>query len=228
MVVVGNVSAAAARSAIERDFGAWHATGAPPDVTLAPLPLNPPGEVRLSLPVEQDLVTTRQIVDVSRSSPQLYPLQLGNAILGGGSLGPEQSRLFRDLRQNAGLVYSIASLLSPRRQRYELSIEYACLPSNQTRIGSLIDAEIRRMQSEPVGAFELSLAKASTVRRSVIEDSSIGSIGQSLLDEAANSLPFDQRRIDAENYLRTDAKSIQAAFAASIHPDHFVRIIEGP
>ena len=75
--------------------------------------------------------------------PEIYLLLLGNAILGGGSLGPEQSRLFRDLRQNAGLVYTIASRLAPRRQRYELSIEYACLPANATRIGSLIDAEIR-------------------------------------------------------------------------------------
>jgi zinc protease len=228
IVVVGNVTPDAARSAIEREFGAWRATGDVPDVRLAAVTPNGPGEVHLQLPVGQDSVSFQQIVDIARTAPDIYPLLLGNAILGGGSLGPEQSRLFRDLRQNAGLVYSIASRLAPRRQRYELSIEFACLPANATRIGALIDAEIKRMQSEPVGSFELALAKASTVRQTVIADSSIESIGQALLDDAANGFPFDQGQIDAGHFLRTDAAAIQAAFATYIHPQNFVRVIEGP
>jgi zinc protease len=227
IVVVGNVTPAAARSAVERGFGAWRAAGPTPDVRLGPVPLNPPGEVRLSLPIGQDSVLFQQIVDVARTSPDLDALLLGNAILGGGSLGPEQSRLFRDLRQNAGLVYSIASRIVPRRERYELSIQYACLPANAARIGSLIDAEIKRLQTQPVGGFELSLAKASTVRQTVIDESSIGSIGQALLDSAANGLPFDQRQLDARSVLRVDAPGIQRAMASYIHPENFVRVIEG-
>ncbi len=228
IVVVGNVTPDVARAAIEREFGSWHATGSAPDVRLAPVPLNPPGEVRLSLPIAQDSVIFQQIVDITRTSPDVSALLLGNAILGGGSLGPEQSRLFRDLRQNAGLVYSISSQLEPRRERYELSIEYACLPANQARIGALIDAEIRRMQTEPAGSFELSLAKASTVRQTVIADSSINSIGAALLDDAENGFPFDQRQIDARNFLRVDARAVVSAMAGYVHPDHFVRVIEGP
>lgn len=228
IVVVGNVTPEAARGAIEREFGRWHADGDTPNVRLAPLPLNPAGDVRLSLPIGQDSVIFQQIVDITRTSPGLHALLLGNAILGGGSLGPEQSRLFRDLRQNAGLVYSIASRLGPRRERYELSIEYACLPANAARIGSLIDAEIKRLQTEPVGSFELALAKASTVRQTVIDESSVNAIGQALLDSAANGLPFDQSQIDARAVLRVDARAIQNAMAAYIHPQNFVRVTEGP
>jgi zinc protease len=228
VVVVGNVTAQAARSAVEREFHAWRATGDPPDVRLAPVPLNPPGDVRLALPVGQDTAIFQQIVDVERTASAKDALLLGNAILGGGSLGPEQSRLFRDLRQNAGLVYSISSRMAPRRQRYELSIEFACLPANEPRISSLIDAEIRRLQTQPVGGFELALAKASTVRQTVIADSSIDSIGGALLSDAADGLPFDQRRTDARKVLGTDAQAIQSAFAAYIHPENFVRVIEGP
>ncbi len=228
IVVVGNVTPEAVRLALERNFSTWHATGDVPKLDLPPLPLNPPGDVRLSLPVGQDSVALRQIVDVERGAPQLYPLLLGNAIMGGGSLGPEQSRLFRDLRQNAGLVYTISSQLSPRRLRYALSIDFACLPSNEARITSLITAEIGRMQTQSVGTFELALAKASTVRRTVIEDSSVNAIGQALLDDASNGYPFDQAQIDARKFLQTDAHAIQAAFASLIHPQNFVRIIEGP
>jgi zinc protease len=228
IVVIGNVTPEAARGAIEREFGAWRASGDTPDVRLGALPLNPPGEVKLTLPVGQDSVTLQQIVDIAHGAPAAYALQLGNAILGGGSLGPEQSRLFRDLRQNAGLVYSISSRLEPRRERYELSIEFGCLPANQSRISALIDAEIKRMQTEPVANFELSLAKASTVRQIVIADSSIGSIGAELLADQAAGLPFDERQIGARTLLRTDAHAIEDAFAQYVHPQNFVRVIEGP
>ena len=54
-------------------------------------------------------MTLAQLVGGRRSSPQYAAMQLGNTVFGGGALGPEQSRLFRDIRQNAGLVYSIGS-----------------------------------------------------------------------------------------------------------------------
>jgi len=70
--------------------------------------------------------------------------------------------------------------------------------------------------------------KASMVRRVVIGDASVGSIGGSLLDDAANGLPLDEDQHDAQQLLATSAQSIEDAFAAQILPDHFVRTIEGP
>jgi zinc protease len=169
-----------------------------------------------------------QMVGLSRSAPDFYALLLGNAILGGGSLGPEQSRLFRDLRQNAGLVYSVGSRFTTKGVRSEFSIQFACLPSNEPRISALIDAEIEKLQTEPVGAFELSLVKASIVRRTVVANSSAASIGSALLEAASDGLPLDQTQIDAQRFLATDAAAIQRAFATYVHPKNFVRVIEGP
>ncbi len=228
IVVVGSITPAAARTAVEHAFGAWHAAGEPPALDLPVVPLNAPGEVRVTIPSSQDYVTLEHIVAVSAAAPQIYALEVGNAILGGGSLGPEQSRLFRDLRQNAGLVYSVDSRLSTQRSRPRFSIEFASLPANENRIVSLIEAEITRMKTEPVGDFELSLVKASLVRRTVIGDSSVASIASGLLDAASNGWPIDQGQIDAKQFLATDAKAVQQAFAAYIHPENFVRVIEGP
>ncbi len=159
----------------------------------------------------------------------MYPLLLGNAILGGGSLGPEQSRLFRDLRQNAGLVYSIDSRLSAAPFALtSSSIEYACTPANQPRIASLIDSEIDRMKTQPVGDFELALAKASIVRQTEIANSSVSAIGDSLLENASQRVPLDQSHIDVEHLVATDAHAIQSAFAEYIKPQNFVRIVQGP
>ena len=229
IVVVGNVSPEAARAAVEHAFGHWHADGEPPALDLPAVPLNPPGEVRLTLPASgQDFVTFEQTVALARSSPAYYPLQVGNAILGGGTGGPEQSRLFRDLRQNAGLVYSIGSEFSAERSRSEFSVSFACLPSNETLIASSVDSEIQKLQVEPAPAFELALVKASLVRRTVVAGGSVEAIGSALLSDAQNGYPLDQDRIDANGYVATDAHAIQNAFMKYLAPGHFVRIYEGP
>ncbi|HEY5339617.1 MAG TPA: pitrilysin family protein [Candidatus Aquilonibacter sp.] len=229
IVVVGNVNAQQARAAIERAFGAWHATGPTPVVDLPPVPLNPPGEVKVPLPnIHQDYVTLEQLVPLPRSAPQYYPLLLGNTVLGGGSLGPEQSRLFRDIRQNAGLVYSIDSQFVSSGARSRFSIEFACAQGNEARIEALVDDELAQLRKVPIGDFELALMKASMVRRVVLGDASASQIGAGLLNDATSGLPLDQPHIDAQHLLATDARAIQAAFAANIHPENFVRTIEGP
>ncbi len=229
IVVVGNVSVEGARAAIERAFGGWHASGSPPDITLPAVPLNPPSDVRLVLPAAgQDDVSLLQIVPLPRSSPDFSPLELGNAILGGGALGPDQSRLFRDLRQNAGLVYSIGSQLSSSGSRSRLTVSFASLPANEPRITAAIGDEIERMKTQPIGSFELSLMKASLVHRSLLGEAALESIGNSLLDAASDGMPLDADRLDDQRILDSDAASVQHAFSTYIHPDHFVRVIVGP
>jgi zinc protease len=228
IVVIGNVSVDHARAQIAAAFGGWSAVGAPPALDLPAVPRNPPGEVKLDIPSTQDYVTFEQVLPIGRSAPQFYPLLLGNAILGGGSLGPEQSRLFRDIRQNAGLVYSIDSQFLAHGARGRFSIEYACAPRNATRIQTLVENELTQLRTVPVGDFEIGLMKASMIRRVVLGDASVGSIGGSLLDDAASGMPLNQSQLDAQALLATNAAAVQAAFAAQILPDHFVRTIEGP
>jgi zinc protease len=229
IVVVGNVTPQDARTSIERAFGSWHAVGPAPNVDLPPVPLNPPGEVKIPLPgIHQDYVTLEQLVPLARSSPQYYPLVLGNTVLGGGSLGPEQSRLFRDIRQNAGLVYSIDSQYVSGGARSRFSIEFACAQGNEARIEGLVNDELTQLRKEPIGDFELELMKASMVRRVVLAEASASDIGEALLNDASSGLPLDQEHIDAQHLLATDAHAIQDAFAANIHPENFVRTIEGP
>ncbi|MGD0052807.1 MAG: pitrilysin family protein [Vulcanimicrobiaceae bacterium] len=227
IVVVGNVAPDAVRATIEHAFANWHADGPPPTVDLPALPRNGPGEVEIDLPIGQDDARFEEVVPLARGDAQSYPLLLGTAILGGGSLTPAQSRLFRDLRQDAGLVYTVDAQLAPRRSGYLFSVEFACLPSNESRIAALIDDEVGRMKTQPVGDFELALAKASIVRQSLARSASVGALGGALLDEATSGLPFDQPQRDAQAYLATDAAAIEHAFAASIDPTAFVRIIEG-
>ncbi len=228
IVVVGNITPAAASAAISRAFADWHATGAPPALDLPPIPRSAAGDVTLTLPIDQTDVSLAQMFPLARTAPLYYPLMLGDAILGGGSVTPEQSRLFRDLRQNAGLVYSVSSSLGDARGRAKFQVDYASLPGNAAKIATMIDDEIYRMQTQPVGTFELSLIKASIVRRTIIGDASLSSIGSSLLNDAVDGSPLDQDHIAAEKILATDAADVQQAFSTYVKPADFVKLSIGP
>ncbi len=229
IVVAGNVTAEAARSAVERAFGEWHASGDAPALDLAHVAPNGPSDVRVTVPtLGQDSVSLQETLALDRGAPAYAALRLGNAILGGGSLGAEQSRLFRDIRQNAGLVYSIASQLTAQRTRANFSVDFASAPSNRDRIVALIRMEIQRIQTEPVGDFELSLAKAAIVRRSALAGASISGIAQMLLRNALEGYPLDQDRRDARAVVATSAAQVRDAFAAVIRPNDFVRVVIGP
>jgi zinc protease len=229
IVIVGNTTPEAAKAAVERAFGAWKSVGDAPSLELPAVPLNPPGEFRLTVPaLNQDAVTLAQLVPLDRSSPQYPAMQLANTIFGGGVLGAEQSRLFRDIRQNSGLVYSIGSQYSAAKSRSEFSIDFASSPSNRDRISRLIDAEIVRMQTEPAGDFELDLAKAAIVRRGVVEGASLSSIGDSLLGDAQAGYPLDQDRLDSQAIIATSAQAVRDAFAAAVRPAGFVKVVVGP
>jgi zinc protease len=229
IVVIGNVREDTARAAVERAFADWHAAGTPPALELPRVPQNAAAEIRLSPPaLRQDDGSLQELLETGRGDPAYYPLELGNAVLGGGSGGPEQSRLFRDIRQNAGLAYSIGSELAIDRTRARFTVSYASLPSNEARIASLVTNDIEKMRADPPDAFELSLAKASIVRRSIVDEGAIETIGAALLDDAADGMPLDQSRVDARAFLATDGTAVRDAMAKYIHPDRFVHVVVGP
>ena len=229
IVVIGNVSEAAASAAVTRAFSDWHAVGAPSGLDLPRVPQNAAGEVRLSPPtLRQDSGSLEEVLETDRGDPQYYALELGNAILGGGSGGPEQSRLFRDIRQNAGLAYSIGSELAVDRTRARFSIQYASLPSNEARIAALATADLEKMRTDAPGAFELDLAKASIVRRSIVDEGAVESVGESLLGDASTGMPLDQDTLDARALVATSGVAVRDAMAKYVHPSNFVHVVVGP
>jgi zinc protease len=229
IVVVGNVPVAQAVAAISRAFADWHAVGAASSLDLPRVPQNAAAEVRLAPPaLRQDSGTLEELLETDRGDPNYYALELGNAILGGGSGGPEQSRLFRDIRQNAGLAYSIGSELAIDRTRARFSIAYACLPSNEARIADLVTADVEKMRTDEPGAFELSLAKASIVRRSIVDEGAVEGVAASLLDDASDGMPLDQGTLDARAFVATSGLAVRDAMAKYIHTDRFVHVVVGP
>jgi predicted Zn-dependent peptidase len=88
-------------------------------------------------------------------SQDRFCAHLLSTILGGGV----SSRLFQNIREKKGLVYSIESNLNLYRDAGSLVVSAAASPSAAGTVVELILREFRRMKAEPVSSDELRRAK---------------------------------------------------------------------
>jgi predicted Zn-dependent peptidase len=84
-----------------------------------------------------------------------YALSLLDTVLGGGM----SSRLFQEIREERGLVYSVYSFQAAYRAAGLFGVYAGTSPENVQACIDLIDAQFARARSEPIGADELALAK---------------------------------------------------------------------
>jgi zinc protease len=226
IVVVGNITPERARAVIERNFGNWKSHGPkrrtlpPPTSTNQPSSVDVPNASRV-----QAEVTLAETLPVTRSNPDYYTLNLGSQVLGGAFYA---SRLSRDLRENSGLVYDVSSTLEAEPTRAFYIISYGCDPHKVSKVRSIVERDLREMQTSAVPEETLKQAKVLLLQQIPLSESSVRSIAEGLISSAMNGLPLNEPLIAAELYAKLTPQQVQAAFAKWIRPHDFVQIIEGP
>jgi zinc protease len=226
IVVLGDITLAEARAEIEKSFGSWKATGAPPDTTLAPVPPNKAASFNVPDPGRiQDQAYLSEELPMNRFNPDYYALQLGNHILGGGFYA---TRLYRDLRATTGYVYTVDDSMSADRSRTAYTVSFACDPKNVSKARALIERDLADMQHQAAGAEELEQAKAILLRQIPLGESSEDQVAGQLLGLAQLDLPLDEQHRAAGHYLALSAEEVRAAFAKWIRPQDFVQVVRGP
>ncbi|MGB2645214.1 MAG: pitrilysin family protein [Candidatus Acidiferrum sp.] len=226
IVVIGDITAAEARSAIEKGFGDWKAGGTKPTVDLPPVPANKASAANIPDPSQlQDSVDLSETVGITRFNPDYYALQMGNHVLGGGFYA---TRLYHDLREENGYVYSVDVRVSADKTRTVYTVTYACDPKNVSKARELIQRDLLAMQRENVTDAELQQAKALLLRQIPLAASSESGVAEGLLGRAEIGLPLDEPIRSAEKYFSMTAPKVKAAFAKWIRPDGFVQIVRGP
>jgi zinc protease len=86
IVVIGKVTPQQAIAVVEKYFGSWKASGPKPATDLPLAPPNRPNVVAVPDSSRvQDIVVLAQTLPLTRSNPDYYPLQLGNAVLASAS-----------------------------------------------------------------------------------------------------------------------------------------------
>ncbi len=226
IVVIGNTTAKMARAAVEKYFGAWKAVGAKP---VTDLPVVPPNKPSRSVVPDasrvQDEVTLAETVGATRSNPDYYTLELGNHVLSGAFYA---SRLYRDLREKAGLVYTVGSFLEAGKHRSLFRVIYGCDPPNVSKARAMVKRNLREMQTTPVTSEELRRAKILLLRQIPLAEASVDGIAARLLSRSIQGLPLDEPVMAAKHYRKATAAQIRDAYKKWIRPEDFVQVTEGP
>jgi len=226
IVVIGKVTPKRAKTVVEKYFGSWKATGLKPETALPPVPLNKTAAATISdESLVQDQVTLAETLGVTRSHPDYYKLQLANHVLSGAFYA---SRLNHELREKAGLVYTVESFIEAKKNRSLFSVFFACDPPNVSRVRALVERNLREMQTAPLTPEELQLAKTLLVKQIQLSEASTDRIAEGLLSRSMEDLPLDEPLRAARHYLEATPDQVRDAFVKWIRPGGFVQVIVGP
>ncbi|TAM82596.1 MAG: insulinase family protein [Acidobacteria bacterium] len=226
IVVIGKVAPDDAKAVIEKYFGGWKAGGPRPPTDLPAVPDNSPASTAVPDKSRvQDSVTLAETLKLTRFSPDYYPLEVGNHVLGGGFYA---TRLYQDLRENAGLVYYVGSSFNFGKTRTVYQVTYACDPPKVSRARAIIVRDLKEMQTRAVSEGELRQAKTMLLREIPLSESSLSRIAGGLIYRSSMGLPLDEPVQSARQYVKITAPEVQKAFARWLRPEGLVQVTEGP
>ena len=226
IVVIGKVTPEEAKAVIDKYFGQWKAEGPTPVTDNPPVPLNKPSaSVVPDTSRVQDEVILAETLGLDRSHPDYYKLEVGNHVLSGAFYA---TRLYRDLREQAGLVYTVESFLDAKKTRAVFGVFYACDPPNVHKSRTIVERNLRQLQTKAIPPAELRRAKTLLLRQIPLAESSVEGIAEGLIERSVEGLPLDEPIIAARQYLKITAKEVREAFSRWIRPEDFVQTIQGP
>jgi zinc protease len=226
IVVMGKIAPENVKAVIEKYFGSWKATGPAPDTFLPPVPPNRPSASNVpNLSRIQAEVVLAQTLGLTRSNPDYYALELGNHVLGGAFYA---TRLYRDLREETGLVYYVTSTFDAGVKRSMYAATFGCDPANAAKAHGIVARDLGQMQTTLVTPEELQRAKALLLREIPLSESSVDQIAQKLLYLSTHLLPLDEPIRAARKYAILTAEDVRAAFARWMRPKDLVQVTEGP
>jgi predicted Zn-dependent peptidase len=152
MTIAGNIRHREVQQLAAQHFGPLRSgTSADP---------GPPPRVRPARAIQEKANLEQMHICLGTSCPPLlsqdrFCAHLLCTILGGGM----SSRLFQNIRERRGLVYSIESTLNLYRDAGTLAVSAAAAPGAAVTVVDLIMKELRKIRRDPVSAEELKRAK---------------------------------------------------------------------
>lgn len=187
LIVVGDVDKKMLMPKLETAFASWKAGDMPAMISMANYQMmGKPGVYIVDKPgAAQSSVAIGQ-VGVDRSSPDYFPLQVMNSILGGGG----SARLFMNLRESKGYTYGAYSRFTYRRGAGPFSA------SAEIQTGSTKEAVVEFVKelngirgTIPVTPGELETNKQSLIRRFPSGFETVGQISAQLSNLVTYNLP---------------------------------------
>jgi zinc protease len=222
VVAAGAVTADEIRPWVRGRLARW----TPPPVPVPSVPQAPASPPVESRTLARDLTQATVLLGrsaVRQDHPDYFPLVVANQVLGNDS----SSRLYRRVRDERGLAYSVGSWLSPWRHGPSMMM------SLQTRIDEvgeavrLVREEMARMIQGPVSGPELDRARSYLIGSFPLRLDTTGKVARFLvaLEEAGLALDYPERY--KEGVGRVTAVDVQRVAAIYFDPARFSSVTVG-
>lgn len=161
---------------------------------------------------------------IPRLSPDYFPLSVGNQILGGGML---TSRLYKSVREQQGLAYSVYSYFETLKMAGPFIIGLQTRNEQAiTAIKIARDTLSRYIESGPTEE-ELAEAKSNIINGFPLRLASNQSILGNVMNITTYGLPLNYLDTYRDNISRVSVDAIKSAFAHHLNPKTLVTITVG-
>lgn len=223
LVVVGAADPVALADAAEHAFAGWSPRGYPLP-PMPPVPSLPSGRVRLlPRPGAAHAQLRLRAEAVPQDDPAYPALFLACNVFGAYT----SSRLVQHLREEKGYVYGVACHFDSVGDQTVIVLEADTAAANLTAARDVIDAELRRMGTEPPTDAEIAAAWRYALGSMATRLASRSMLASALADSAASGLdPAWLFRFTAQ--LRAvSTHAVRQAAAQFFLPDRFSGIVVG-
>ncbi|RDE06181.1 M16 family metallopeptidase [Sphingomonas aracearum] len=222
LLLVGDITPAAAETLAKQSFGAWKA-GSAPAAALAEGAAPAPRVIVVDMPDAGQAGVVVGRPALTRRDPVFYSASVANGVLGGGF----SSRLNQEIRIKRGLAYGAGSSLSARRLPGSLTARTQTKNPTAAETVSIILAEMARLGREPVAAAELEPRKATLVGDFGREIETTAGIAGVLGEYAVEDVPLSELGAFTTKVNAVTPQDLQAAAARLLDPSKASIVVVG-
>ena len=223
LLAVGDVTADNVLPLFEKNFGTWKAAGASAAEKLPAVEQAPPRQTYL---IDKPGAPQSQIrigwVGVPRSTPDYFPINVMNTILGGSF----SSRLNNNLREVHGYAYGASSVFDMRAGAGPF---YAAAGVQTDKTAEALKEFFNELEAiqKPVPDDELARAKNYVALRFPSAFETTGDISRRLEDVLVYHLPNDYFAKYVQNIQAVTAADVQRVAQKYIQPGRFAVVVVG-
>jgi zinc protease len=223
LLAVGDITVDKAMPLFEQAFGAWKASGAAAAEKLPAMPEPPARQIYL---IDKPGAAQSQIrigrIGVARATPDFFPIQVLNTILGGSFT----SRLNMNLREAHGYAYGAGSSFD---MRGDAGPFYATAGVQTDKTAEALKEFFNELNAilKPIPAEELARARNYVALRFPSAFEATSDISRRLEDALVYKLPDDYFANYVQNIQAVSAADVQRVAQKYIRPDRLAVVVVG-
>ena len=224
LIVAGDVTSGAVLTLLEKAFGGWKAPATPRPVTAVPAPI--PVKTRTVYLVDKPGAAQSVIrigtVGVPRSTPDYFPIEIMNTILGGSFT----SRLNQNLREQHGYAYGASSDFDMRAAAGPFTAGASVQTDKTAESVTEFFNELAGIR-KPVGAEELTKAKNYVALGFPGQFQTSRDLAGMYADLVVYGLPDDFYATFVDRVLALTAGDVARAASQYVQPERLAVVIVG-